>query len=69
MDRDIKVFNRPVMNKIQQKNQELHRKRLQNIKVSHLVSKEWNRKPIRLSASKNFQKERFHDLRGKENLN
>ena len=37
MDRDIKIFNRPVMNKIQQKNQELHRKRLQNIKVLVVV--------------------------------
>ena len=33
MDRDIPIFNRPVMEKIFKKNQELHRKRLTNIMV------------------------------------
>ena len=34
MDRDIKIFNRPVMSKIHKKNQELHLQRLKNIKVT-----------------------------------
>jgi hypothetical protein len=34
MDRDIPVFNRPVIDKINRKNQERHLERLRNIKVN-----------------------------------
>ena len=34
MDRDIASFNRPIMDRIYAKNQELHKKRLKNIKVN-----------------------------------
>lgn len=37
MDRDIKVFNRPVIQKIQQRNRELHLSRLKNARVSLFI--------------------------------
>lgn len=41
MDRDIKVFNRPIMDKIHKKNQEMHMQRLKNIKVNFNRNLEW----------------------------
>lgn len=44
MDRDIPVFNRPVMEKIYRKNQEKHLERLRNIKVLFYLYTEWKYK-------------------------
>jgi len=35
MDRDIPAFNQLIVNKIQQKNMQLHQQRLMNIRVFH----------------------------------
>jgi hypothetical protein len=43
MDRDIKSFNRPIMDRINARNHELHIKRLKNIRKGNYFSKSYHK--------------------------
>ncbi len=45
MDRDMPVFNKVIMNRINQKNMEIHYKHLINIRVKYLSLRSLQRSP------------------------